>query len=60
MERNGTGLQIQILPGRNSSNSKYDGKWMLGPRAGLSVAKEARGKAATSLSDEKQSGRCGI
>ena len=41
----------------NFETRKGDGRW--GQRAGLSAAREARGKAATSLSKKRQSGRWG-
>jgi hypothetical protein len=34
--------------------------WTLGPRAGLSLAKEARGEAVTARNKERQSGRWGV
>jgi len=36
------------------------GWWALGQRAGLSEAKEARGKAATSANEKRQRGRWGV
>jgi len=37
-----------------------NGWWTLGPRAGLSLAKKARGEAVTARNKERQSGRWGV
>ena len=52
------GLSDKGQKPHTASSKRVGGRW--GQRAGLSEAKEARGKATTSLNKKRQSGRWGV
>ena len=52
------GLSDKGQKPHTASSKRVGGRW--GQRAGLSEAREVRGKAATSLNKKRQSGRWGV